>query len=360
MKKVMKSAVVTFALALSLSLGFGVTADAAKVTVKKVSSVDKLTGKKTITLAKGKSAKLKTTVTVTPNKAANKKVTYKSKNTAIAKVTASGKITAKKVGTTKIVVTSKKNTKKSAKVTVKVVKAKVKKVTLDKTEVSLVAGATEEVKATVKASGKKANKTIKWTSSDETVATVKGGVITAVAAGKATITAQTTDGTNIKKSVKVLVKGTEIKLAEDAKEITTTIAFKKDGKIADDFEAIVKAAGLEDKTEVELTVNGKKVKKSVAEARKLIKDKKATSVKLTIAAAEAKKYGVVGTLLAPVAVESVEVDGVKFTEITASSFKIGTKTYTYHVISKDTIVVDDHVADDFKNIKAITAVNNAF
>ena len=86
MKKMAKTAVVALALALSLSFGVSTTANA-KVTVKKVVSVNKLTGSKKITLTKGKKATLKTTVTVKPNKAANKKVTYKSSKKAVASVT---------------------------------------------------------------------------------------------------------------------------------------------------------------------------------------------------------------------------------------------------------------------------------
>lgn len=363
----MKSAVVAFALALSLSLGVGVTADAAKVTVKKVTSVDKLTGKgnkksNRITLAKGKKATLKTTVTVTPNTSANKKVTYKTSNKKIATVSSKGVITAKKVGTATITVTSKKNKKKTAKVYVKVVKGYVTKVTVKPTTAELEVGGTQTVKATVKTKGKKPNKTLKWTSSNSDVAAVSSkGVITAVAPGVATITAQSTDGTNKKATVKVLVKGTTVKLAE-GKEIKATVTFTKDGKAIDDFNTIVAAADLKDDTEVALTIDGKQVKKTVKAAREYLtkNGNKKTSVTVTIAAAEAKKYGIAGTLLAPLSsVDTVEVDGVKFSAITADSFKVGDKTYKYHVADKDTIVIDGHVADDFKKITVITAENNS-
>ena len=67
---------VMFLSALVWIAGTGGTVEAAsKISVKKVASVSSLTGKKTIRLAKGKKATLKTTVTATPNKKANKKVT---------------------------------------------------------------------------------------------------------------------------------------------------------------------------------------------------------------------------------------------------------------------------------------------
>ena len=368
MKKVMKSAVVAFALALSLSLGVGVTADAAKVTVKKVTSVDKLTGKgnkksNRITLAKGKKATLKTTVTVTPNTSANEKVTYKTSNKKIATVSSKGVITAKKVGTATITVKSKKNKKKTAKVYVKVVKGYVKKVTVKPTTAELEVKGTQTIKATVKTKGKNPNKTLKWTSSDPIVATVSSkGVITALTPGVATITAQSTDGTNQKATVKVLVKGTTIKLAE-GKDIKATVTFAKDGKALDDFNSIVAAANLSDETEVELTIDNKKVKKSVKAARDYLtkNGNKKTSVTVTIAAAEAKKYGIVAALLAPLSsVDTVEVEGFKFSAVTADSFKMGDKTYNYHLgATSDTIVLDGHVAADFEKFTVITAVNNS-
>lgn len=206
MKKITKMLVLAFALVLSLSISAGSTAEAAKkVTVKKVTSVNALTGSKKIYLAKGKKATLKTTVTVTPNKAANKKVTYKSSNKKVATVTSKGVITAKKAGTAKITVTSKKNSKKKATVTVKVVKGKVTSIKLNQTSGTLTVGDTVALKATVKvSSGGKKN--VVWSSSNTKVATVKSGKVTAVAPGTATITVKAADGTGKKATYKVTVK----------------------------------------------------------------------------------------------------------------------------------------------------------
>ena len=66
-------------------------------------------------------------------------------------------------------------------------------VTLDKTEAALNIGETVTLAATV-APDDATDKTVTWTSSDETVATVTDGVVTALAAGTATITVTTTDG----------------------------------------------------------------------------------------------------------------------------------------------------------------------
>lgn len=66
-------------------------------------------------------------------------------------------------------------------------------VTLDKTSGTLTAGSAITLTATVSPSNA-SNKTVIWTSSNENVATVSGGVVTAVAKGSATITAKTQDG----------------------------------------------------------------------------------------------------------------------------------------------------------------------
>ena len=63
-------------------------------------------------------------------------------------------------------------------------------VTLDKPEVSLYAGETATLTATVLPSNTDEDKTVTWTSSNERVATVRNGVVTAVSEGKATITAK--------------------------------------------------------------------------------------------------------------------------------------------------------------------------
>lgn len=202
-----KSRIVAFLLAFAMifSTAF-VPVSAAKVNVKKVSVASSLSGnKKTVIVAKGKSVKLTTTVTVKPNKKANKKVSYSVKNKKIATVNSKGVVKGKKAGTTKITVTSKKNKKKKATITVKVMKGAVKSVKLNKKKASLNVGQTLGLKATVKAA-KGANKTIVYTTSKSKVAKVsKKGVITAVGTGSATITAKAIDGSGKKATCKVTV-----------------------------------------------------------------------------------------------------------------------------------------------------------
>lgn len=66
-------------------------------------------------------------------------------------------------------------------------------VSLDKTTLALTVGGTQQLTATV-APDNATNKAVSWSSSNESVATVSNGLVTAVSAGKATITVTTADG----------------------------------------------------------------------------------------------------------------------------------------------------------------------
>ena len=98
-----------------------------------------------------------------------------------------------------------KTEKISEKVTIK---SLVTKITLDKTSVEIEEGATETITATVEPANAD-NKDVEWTSDDDSIATVAGGVITAVKAGTATITAKAKDGSGIKAECTVTVKQPE-------------------------------------------------------------------------------------------------------------------------------------------------------
>lgn len=80
----------------------------------------------------------------------------------------------------------------SASAVIKVEKVAVTWVTLNKSTTTITAGWTETLTATITPSNAYIQ-TVEWSSSDETVATVEAGVVTAVAAGSATITATSVD-----------------------------------------------------------------------------------------------------------------------------------------------------------------------
>ena len=134
------------------------------------------------TMSVGDKAKL--TATVTPADSTDK-VVWTSSNEKVAAVDENGNVTALAAGTTKILATA---GTVSAECTVTVEAVKVTEVKLDKTAVSLKAGEAAQLTATVLPDNA-ADKTVTWTSSNEKVATVVNGKITAVAAGTATITA---------------------------------------------------------------------------------------------------------------------------------------------------------------------------
>ena len=139
------------------------------------------------TLTVGQTYTLK--ASISPSDAENKKVTFKSDNPGVATVTSKGKVTAKKAGTAKITVTT-DDGKKTRTCTITVTDKP--KVQLSKTSLNLTVGDSETLTATVSPKG--SDQTVTWTSSDTSVATVKDGLVTAVKAGKATITCTAKDG----------------------------------------------------------------------------------------------------------------------------------------------------------------------
>ena len=95
-----------------------------------------------------------------------------------------------------------KTEKISKKVTIK---SLVTKITLSKTSTEIEEGETEKITATIEPADAD-NKEVEWTSSNEEVATVANGIITAVKAGTATITVTAKDGSNVKAECAVTVK----------------------------------------------------------------------------------------------------------------------------------------------------------
>ena len=147
-------------------------------------------------------------VTVLPENATDKSVTWKSSNEAVATVDANGLVTAVAVGETTITATTTDGSNLSASCKVTVVPTLATSITLDKTEISLEATETATLVATVLPE-LTTDKSVEWSSSDESVAVVdENGVVTAIAVGEATITATTVDGSNLSASCKIIVKPT--------------------------------------------------------------------------------------------------------------------------------------------------------
>ena len=115
--------------------------------------------------------------------------TWTSKDKTVATVSKSGKITGRKVGSTVIIVKTQNG--RTAKARVKVMEAP-NAVTLNKTSATIRVTETLSLKATLP---ENSYSPITWRSSDESVALVStNGRVTALAEGKATITAETYNG----------------------------------------------------------------------------------------------------------------------------------------------------------------------
>lgn len=177
-------------------------------------------------LIEGKELQL--TATVLPTDATNQSLTWSSSVEGVATVDPTGKVTAIKAGTTVITATAKDDSGISASCTVQVTvpTVKVTGITLNKTTASVVKGKTVALTATV-TPDTATDKTIKWTTSNKNVATVStDGVVTAVAAGTAIITATAADDSGVKATCKITVTNPVIKVTKVTLNKTTASVVK--------------------------------------------------------------------------------------------------------------------------------------
>ena len=139
------------------------------------------------------------TPTFTPSDASIKTVTWTTSDASVATV-ANGVVTAVGAGTATITATATNGTDdtsddKTATCTVTVSYVNVSGVTLSQTAAAMTVGGETLTLTPTVAPSNATNKTVTWTTSDASVATVADGVVTAVGAGTATITATATNGT---------------------------------------------------------------------------------------------------------------------------------------------------------------------
>lgn len=176
--------------------------------------------KSTITMDVGKNYQMK--AKVTPAKASDKKVSYKSSDSKVVSVSSKGKLTAKKKGTVKITVTAKDGSKKKDTLKV-IVKQPVKKLeftTPSTSKLVLKKGAKYILKTKVTPSNAN-NKKLVYSSSKKAVATVDSkGKITAKKSGTTTITAKAADGSGKKDTISLTV-GTPVSSVSVAKKTVT-------------------------------------------------------------------------------------------------------------------------------------------
>ena len=163
----------------AIALVFGISCSKGGNNTNKVAATSISLNKKDAVIEKGSTTVL--SVFFTPSNATDKSLTWESSNTAVATV-ANGTVTAVDAGDADITVKNGSLTDRCA-VTV-VISAGV--VTLNKATLKLLIGEKETLVATITP----ANTTdpAKWTSSDESVATVNDGLVKAIGAGAAKIT----------------------------------------------------------------------------------------------------------------------------------------------------------------------------
>lgn len=177
----------------------------------------------------------KLTATVEPSDASNKDVTWESSKKDVATVEQDGTVKAVGAGEATIKVTAQDGSGKYAecKVTVSAPTKPVTNISLNKTELKLEVSGTEKLEATVEPSDA-SNKDVTWSSSNETVATVADGTVTAKAEGTATITVTTAEGnhqatctvTVTPKTVQISdiqVQGTASLYVGDTAKLTATV-----------------------------------------------------------------------------------------------------------------------------------------
>lgn len=130
---------------------------------------------------------------IAPANATNQNVTWTSSNTAVATVNSAGLVTAVSTGTATITVKT-ADGNKTATSSITVAAIAVSSVAVSPTSSSLYAGNTQQLSATILPANA-TNKNVTWSSNNTAVATVNSsGLVTAVSAGTATITATTQDG----------------------------------------------------------------------------------------------------------------------------------------------------------------------
>ena len=132
------------------------------------------------------------TVTVLPENATDKSVTWSSSDLTVASVN-NGLVTALKSGTTTITVQAHNGVKAECTITVNEPVVTVTSVTLSPTMLSMTVGEEKTLTATVLPENA-ADKTVTWSSSAPSVATVTNGAVIALKAGTAAITVTTNDG----------------------------------------------------------------------------------------------------------------------------------------------------------------------
>lgn len=162
----------------------------ATVTVTKVAPTSVEITRQTVTVPTGETVHLN--IHVLPWKASNRAVTWASSAPAVATVSKAGVVTGQRPGTATITATT-QDGKLSAKATIKVVPVALESIAIQPVDELLPLDSTLQFHVTF-APNNASNRTIRWTSSNESVATIdQKGLLTARGQGKTTIRAVSED-----------------------------------------------------------------------------------------------------------------------------------------------------------------------
>ena len=135
---------------------------------------------------------LQLSVDIKPINATDRKISWTTSDQSIATVSSKGLVTAKKAGTVTIIAQV-GNKKAVCLIDIEDAGIQATSITLNKTSASIVEGNTLDLVATIKPDNT-TNKKVTWTTSDQNIATVSNGKVTAKKAGTAIITAKTSNG----------------------------------------------------------------------------------------------------------------------------------------------------------------------
>ncbi len=211
-----------------------------------------------IKLKIGSKYNLRSRMTIKPSNATNKKITWTSSNTSIATVN-DGLVTALKAGT--VTVTAKSSNGKTATCTFVISnnsstqEVEVTSISFESNNINMNVGKSYNLKSRMTIKPDNAtNKTVTWTSSNTSVATVKDGVVTALKAGTATVTAKSNNGKTATCTFVIKNSGS-----------TTSDAISSDGTINNKYFNIVTGSGVNKSTAL---ANTKGLNEAISYAKK--------------------------------------------------------------------------------------------
>lgn len=177
-------------------------------------------------MQEGSTAELMATLTPEPEgEIENTEINWETTNPDVATVE-NGVVTALKPGYATIIARTAYNTVDTCSVQVKAPVVPVESITLDHAEVTLNPGYNDQKTAQLVATVmpvQATDRSVKWTSSDETVATVKNGLVAGISAGTATITATASNGLTAVCTVTVEEGPKRIHNAEELKSVANDL-----------------------------------------------------------------------------------------------------------------------------------------